>query len=89
MWKVFKQNLRFSMIYLTTVLVTVIALNFLAVSAISTAFVFVSGFLAYMLVGLGFYNVLGLLGDLLTQLGRWQAQHHITWLENDGRASHP
>jgi hypothetical protein len=24
-----------------------------------------------MLVGVGFYNVLGLLGDLLTQLGRW------------------
>jgi cytochrome c biogenesis protein CcdA/glutaredoxin len=28
-------------------------------------------FLAYMLVGVGFYNVLGLLGDLLTRLGRW------------------
>jgi cytochrome c biogenesis protein CcdA/thiol-disulfide isomerase/thioredoxin len=28
-------------------------------------------FLAYMLVGLGFYNVLGLLGGLLTRLGRW------------------
>jgi cytochrome c biogenesis protein CcdA/glutaredoxin len=28
-------------------------------------------FLAYMLVGVGLYNVLGLLGDLLTRLGRW------------------
>jgi cytochrome c biogenesis protein CcdA/thiol-disulfide isomerase/thioredoxin len=28
-------------------------------------------FLAYMLVGVGFYNVLGLLGDVLTRLGKW------------------
>jgi len=28
-------------------------------------------FLAYLAVGLGFYKVLGLLGDLLTTLGRW------------------
>jgi cytochrome c biogenesis protein CcdA/thiol-disulfide isomerase/thioredoxin len=28
-------------------------------------------FLAYLSVGLGFYKVLGLLGDLLTTLGRW------------------
>jgi len=28
-------------------------------------------FLAYLAVGLGFYKVLGLLGDLLTRLGRW------------------
>ena len=28
-------------------------------------------FLAYMLVGIGFYNVLELLGDLLATLGRW------------------
>lgn len=28
-------------------------------------------FVAYMLVGLGFYHVLNLLGDLLTKLGRW------------------
>ncbi len=28
-------------------------------------------FLAYLLVGLGFYKVLDLLGDLLTTLGRW------------------
>jgi cytochrome c biogenesis protein CcdA/thiol-disulfide isomerase/thioredoxin len=28
-------------------------------------------FAAYMLVGLGFYNVLNLLGDWLTKLGRW------------------
>jgi cytochrome c biogenesis protein CcdA len=28
-------------------------------------------FVAYMLVGLGFYHVLNLLGDLLTRLGRW------------------
>ena len=28
-------------------------------------------FLAYMAVGVGFYNVLGLLGDVLTRLGRW------------------
>jgi len=28
-------------------------------------------FLAYLAVGLGFYKVLGLMGDLLTTLGRW------------------
>ena len=28
-------------------------------------------FLAYLAVGLGFYKVLGMLGDLLTRLGRW------------------
>ena len=28
-------------------------------------------FLAYLAVGLGFYKVLGMLGDVLTQLGRW------------------
>jgi cytochrome c biogenesis protein CcdA/thiol-disulfide isomerase/thioredoxin len=28
-------------------------------------------FIAYLVVGLGFYQVLGMLGDLLTRLGRW------------------
>lgn len=45
------------MIYLATALVTVVALQFLTGSAISTAFVLLSGFLAYMLVfGLIFVN---------------------------------
>jgi len=50
MWKIFKQNLRFSVIYLATALMTVVALKFLTGSAISTAFVLLSGFMAYMLV---------------------------------------
>jgi cytochrome c biogenesis protein CcdA len=40
------------------------------VLSVGAAFTF-GVFLAYMLVGLGFYHVLGLLGDLLTTLGRW------------------
>lgn len=39
----------------------------LAVGAMFTLGVF----LAYLAVGLGFYKVLGLMGDLLTTLGRW------------------
>ena len=39
----------------------------LAVGAAFTVGVFV----AYLAVGLGFYKVLGMLGDLLTRLGRW------------------
>ncbi len=39
----------------------------LAVGAMFTLGVF----LAYLAVGLGFYKVLGLMGDLLTKLGRW------------------
>jgi len=57
MWKMLKQNLRFSLIYLATALLTVVALNFLTGSAISTAFVVLSGLLSYMLVfGLIFVN---------------------------------
>ena len=57
MWKIFKQNLQFSLVYLTTALLIVVALKFLTGSAISTAFVLLSGVLAYMLVfGLIFVN---------------------------------
>lgn len=57
MWKILKQNLQFSVIYMATVLITIAALKFLTGSAISTAFVFVSGIMAYMLVfGLIFVN---------------------------------
>lgn len=40
------------------------------VLAVGIAFT-VGVFLAYLMVGLGFHRVLGLLGDLLTTLGRW------------------
>ena len=40
------------------------------VLAVGAAFT-VGVFLAYLVVGLGFYKVLDLLGDLLTTLGRW------------------
>lgn len=40
------------------------------VLAVGAAFT-VGVFLAYLMVGLGFHRVLGLLGDLLTTLGRW------------------
>jgi len=40
------------------------------VLAVGAAFT-VGVFLAYLLVGLGFHRVLGLLGDLLATLGRW------------------
>jgi cytochrome c biogenesis protein CcdA len=40
------------------------------VLAVGTAFT-AGVFLAYLAVGLGFHHVLGLLGDLLTELGRW------------------
>jgi len=40
------------------------------VLAVGAAFT-VGVFLAYLVVGLGFYKVLGTLGDLLTRLGRW------------------
>lgn len=57
MWKIFNQNLRFSLIYLATALTTVMALRFLIGSNISDALVFLSGLLSYMLVfGLIFVN---------------------------------
>ncbi len=40
------------------------------VLAVGAAFT-VGVFLAYLAVGLGFYKVLGMLGDVLTRLGRW------------------
>jgi len=45
-----KQNLRFSLIYLATALLTVAALNFLTGSAVSLVFVLLSGLLTYMVV---------------------------------------
>lgn len=51
------QNLRFSLIYLATALMAVAALKFLTGSAISTAFVILSGLMSYFLVfGLIFVN---------------------------------
>ncbi len=57
MWKILKQNLRFSLIYLATVLMTAVALKILTGSVFSTPFVLLCGLLAYMLVfGLIFVN---------------------------------
>ncbi len=57
MWKIFKQNIRFSLVYLTVALLTVVALRLLTGSSISTVFVLLSGLLSYMLVfGLIYVN---------------------------------
>lgn len=45
-----KQNLRFSLIYLATALLTVVALKFLTGSAVTNIFVVLSGLLTYMVV---------------------------------------
>lgn len=50
MWKIFKQNLRFSVIYLATALFVVVTLKFITGGALSNPFVILSGILAYMLV---------------------------------------
>lgn len=57
MWKIIKQNLRFSLIYLAVALLTVMVLNFLIGSATSAPFVVLSGLLSYILVfGLIYVN---------------------------------
>ncbi|MCJ7582087.1 MAG: ABC-2 transporter permease [Candidatus Aminicenantes bacterium] len=49
MWKILKLNFRFSLIYLTTALLTVVALKLLTGSPNSDAFVFLSGLFGYVL----------------------------------------
>jgi len=49
MWKLLKQNSRFSLVYLAVSLLTIVVLKFLAGSAINTSFVLISGLIAYML----------------------------------------
>ena len=49
MLKLIKQNLRFTALYLATVLVVIVALKFITGGALSPPFVILSGFLAYML----------------------------------------
>ncbi len=57
MWKIFRQNIRFSLVYLAVALMTVVALKLLTGSVLSNAFVFLSGILSYMLVfGLIYVN---------------------------------
>jgi len=57
MWKILKLNLRFSVIYLTTVLMAALALKILTGSVLSTPFVLLCGLLPYFLAfGLIFVN---------------------------------
>ncbi|MFC2166688.1 ABC-2 transporter permease [Acidobacteriota bacterium] len=57
MWKIIKQNLRFSLILLGTALLTVVTLKFVTGNPISGVFVFLSGLLSYVLVfGLIYVN---------------------------------
>ncbi|MFC2168751.1 ABC-2 transporter permease [Acidobacteriota bacterium] len=57
MWKIMKQNFRFSMIYMALALLTVVVLKLLTGRAITSSFILLSGLLSYILVfGLIFVN---------------------------------